>query len=76
MMSRHNDEERARKDRLMLERELNEQKKLEEQLRQARHRQKQATLYEDFKARDARQVNVQARLLFFILYASVLHVVV
>lgn len=61
MMSRHNDEERARKDRLMLELELNEQKKLEERLRQARHRQKQATLYEDFKARDARQYEVRVR---------------
>ncbi|XP_068758038.1 coiled-coil domain-containing protein 177-like isoform X2 [Montipora capricornis] len=61
MMSRHNDEERARKDRLMLELELNEQKKLEEQLRQARHRQKQATLYEDFKARDAKQYEVRVR---------------
>ena len=56
MMSRHEDEERARKERLMLELEWDEQKKLEEQLRQARQRQKQAEIWESYKAKDAKQV--------------------
>ena len=55
-MSRHEDEERARKERLMLELEWDEQKKLEEQLRQARQRQKQAEIWESFKAKDAKHV--------------------
>ena len=56
MMSRHQDEERARKQRFMLELEWDEQKKLEEQLRQARQRQKQAEIYQNYKAKDAKQV--------------------
>ena len=56
MMSRHEDEERARKERLMLELEWDEQRKLEEQLRQARQRQKQEEMWENYKAKDAKQV--------------------
>lgn len=56
MVSRHEDEEIARKERLMLELEWDEQKKLEEQLRQARQRQKQAEKWENYKAKDAKQV--------------------
>ena len=56
MMSRHEDEERARKERLMLELEWDEQRKLEEQLRQARQRQKQAEIWESYKEKDAKQV--------------------
>ena len=56
MVSRHEDEERARKERLMLELEWDEQRKLEEQLRQARQRQKQAEIYDNYKAKDAKQV--------------------
>ncbi|XP_073236549.1 uncharacterized protein [Porites lutea] len=61
MMSRHEDEERARKERLMLELEWDEQKKLEEQLRQARQRQKQAEIWESYKAKDAKHYEVRAR---------------
>ena len=57
MMSRHEDEERARKERLMLELEWDEQRTLEAQLRQARQRQKQAEIYENYKAKDAKQVH-------------------
>ena len=56
MVSRHEDEERARKERLMLELEWDEQRRLEEQLRQARQRQKQAEIYDNYKAKDAKQV--------------------
>ncbi|XP_074623117.1 uncharacterized protein LOC141881265 isoform X1 [Acropora palmata] len=61
MMSRHQDEERARKQRFMLELEWDEQKKLEEQLRQARQRQKQAEIYQNYKAKDAKQYEARAR---------------
>jgi len=56
MMSRHEDEQRARKERLMLELEWDEQRKLEEQLRQARQKQKQSEIWENYKAKDAKQV--------------------
>ena len=56
MMSRHEEQERARKERMMLELEWDEQKKLEEQLRQARHRQRQEEIWDAYKAKDAKQV--------------------
>lgn len=56
MMSRHKEQERARKERLMLEMEWDEQRKLEEQLRQARHRQRQEEIWDTYKAKDAKQV--------------------
>jgi len=61
MMSRHEDEQRARKERLMLELEWDEQRKLEEQLRQARQKQKQSEIWENYKAKDAKQYEVRAR---------------
>ncbi|XP_020615875.1 coiled-coil domain-containing protein 177-like isoform X2 [Orbicella faveolata] len=61
MMSRHEEQERARKERLMLEMEWSEQRKLEEQLRQARHRQRQQEIWDTYKAKDAKQYEVRAR---------------
>jgi len=58
MMSRHEEQERARKERLMLEMEWSEQRKLEEQLRQARHRQRQQEIWDTYKAKDAKQVSL------------------
>ena len=40
----------------MLELEWDEQRKLEEQLRQARQKQKQSEIWENYKAKDAKQV--------------------
>lgn len=57
MMSRHKEQERARKERLMLEMEWDEQRKLEERLRQARHRQRQEEIWDTYKAKDAKQVS-------------------
>lgn len=57
MMSRHKEQERARKEQLMLEMEWDEQRKLEEQLRQARHRQRQEEIWDAYKAKDAKQVS-------------------
>lgn len=61
MMSRHEEQERARKEQLMLEMEWSEQRKLEEQLRQARHRQRQEEIWDMYKAKDAKQYEVRAR---------------
>lgn len=61
MMSRHKEQERARKERLMLEMEWDEQRKLEERLRQARHRQRQEEIWDTYKAKDAKQYEVRAR---------------
>jgi len=58
MMSRHEEQERARKERLMLEMEWSEQRKLEEQLRQARQRQRQEEIWDTYKAKDAKQVHI------------------
>lgn len=58
MMSRHEEQERARKEQLMLEMEWSEQRKLEEQLRQARHRQRQEEIWDMYKAKDAKQVRL------------------
>ena len=57
MMSRHEEQERARKERLMLELEWDEQRKLEEQLKKARHQQRQAEIWDTYKAKDAKQVS-------------------
>ena len=58
MMSRHEEQERARKERLMLEMEWSEQRKLEEQLRQARQRQRQEEIWDTYKVKDAKQVSL------------------
>lgn len=56
MMSRHEEQERARKERMMLELEWDEQRKLEEQLKQARDRQRQEEIWDTYKAKDTKQV--------------------
>lgn len=61
MMSRHEEEERSRKERLMLELEWDEQRKIEEQLKKARQQQRQAEIWDTYKAKDAKQFEVRAR---------------
>lgn len=61
MMSRHEEEERSRKERLMLELEWDEQRKIEEQLKKARQQQRQAEIWDTHKAKDAKQFEVRAR---------------
>ncbi|XP_078377121.1 uncharacterized protein LOC144660384 isoform X2 [Oculina patagonica] len=61
MMSRHEEQERARKEQMMLELEWDEQRKLEEQLRQARHKQRQQEIWDTYKVKDAKQHEVRAR---------------
>ena len=57
MMSRHEEEERARKERLMLELEWDEQRKIEEQMKKARQQQRQAEIWDTYKAKDSKQVS-------------------
>ncbi|RMX46770.1 hypothetical protein pdam_00021614 [Pocillopora damicornis] len=61
MMSRHEEEERARKERLMLELEWDEQRKIEEQMKKARQQQRQAEIWDTYKAKDSKQFEVRAR---------------
>ena len=60
MMSRHEEQQKTRKERWMLELEMDEQRKLEDQLRLARLRQRQAEMYDRYKAKDLKQVSIHS----------------
>ncbi|XP_032241397.2 coiled-coil domain-containing protein 177 isoform X2 [Nematostella vectensis] len=61
MLSRHEEAEQLRKERLMLDLEWDEQKQLENDLRQAREKQRRAEIYEQYAAKDAKQMQARLR---------------
>ena len=65
-MSRHKEQERGKKEKLLMELEWDEQKKLEQDLRRAREKQKSMDIYEKYKAKDAKQVCVRACVRVFV----------
>lgn len=58
MLTRHEEAQRLRKDKMMLDLAWDDQRQLENDLRQARTKRHQAELYEQYTAKEMKQVGV------------------
>ncbi|KAK3746958.1 hypothetical protein QZH41_002511 [Actinostola sp. cb2023] len=61
MLTRHEEAQQLRKDKMMLDLAWDDQKRLENDLHQSRIKQRHTELYEQFSAKDLKQMEVRAR---------------